>query len=136
VDDPENVIPLTLVGVIASSDKLIAGVVVGLATVPEIPLAVVTETDVTVPLPVPPGGSAQVPSARRKLVAPPPDAGTTPELPDPNVATVIAGVDVPFATEIGAVPVTLVTVPRPDAASHWIVPDPVLVGTVPAAPSG
>jgi hypothetical protein len=38
----------------------------------------VSPTDVTVPLPPPPGGVAQVPSARRKLAVPPPDAGTIP----------------------------------------------------------
>ena len=39
----------TLVGVIAPSVRLIAGVVVEVATVPDTPFAVLTETDVTVP---------------------------------------------------------------------------------------
>jgi len=45
-------------------DKVIAGVVVGFATVPARPLADTTDTVVTVPDP-PPGGEAQVPSARK-----------------------------------------------------------------------
>jgi hypothetical protein len=40
----------TLEGVIAPSTKVIAGVVVDVATVPLMPFAVVTETEVTVPL--------------------------------------------------------------------------------------
>lgn len=43
--------PLTLVGVIAPRVSVIAGVVVAVATEPETPLAVVTDTDVTVPPP-------------------------------------------------------------------------------------
>jgi hypothetical protein len=50
VVEPDNVIPLTEVGVIAPKDKVIAGVVVAVATVPDIPLAVVTETEDTVPV--------------------------------------------------------------------------------------
>jgi len=47
--------PLTVVGVIAPSVKVIAGVVVAVATLPDTPFAVTTETDVTVPeLPAPP----------------------------------------------------------------------------------
>ena len=47
----------TLVGVIDPSVRVIAGVVVSVATLPETPLAVVTETLVTVPLPPgPPAG--------------------------------------------------------------------------------
>ena len=60
-----SVKPLTLVGVITPSVRLIAGVVVALATVPETPLAVVTETLVTVP----PPAAAQVPSPRQKVEA-------------------------------------------------------------------
>ena len=41
------------VGVMAPRVRVIAGVVVGVATVPLTPLAVVTETDVTVPSPFP-----------------------------------------------------------------------------------
>jgi hypothetical protein len=46
--------PRTVEGVIAPAMIVIAGVVVAFATVPENPLAVVTETLVTVPLPPPP----------------------------------------------------------------------------------
>jgi hypothetical protein len=42
-------IPFTDEGVIAPNVKLIAGVVVGFVTVPETPLAAVTETLVTLP---------------------------------------------------------------------------------------
>ena len=49
---PDSVTKLTEVGVIAPRVRLIAGVVVGSVTVPLTPLAVVTETEVTVP-PVP-----------------------------------------------------------------------------------
>lgn len=53
VDAPERTIELTEVGVIAPSVKLIAGVVVAVATVPDIPFIVTIETIVTVPpLPV------------------------------------------------------------------------------------
>jgi len=51
-----RVAPLTLVGVIAPRERLIEGVEVGLATVPETPLAEATETEVTVPVLPPPGG--------------------------------------------------------------------------------
>ena len=46
-----KVLPLTVVGVIAPRVKVIAGVVVAVATDPETPLAVVTETLVTLPAP-------------------------------------------------------------------------------------
>jgi hypothetical protein len=46
--------PFVEVGVIAPKDRVIAGVVAGLATVPETPFAVATETVVTVPPPPPP----------------------------------------------------------------------------------
>jgi hypothetical protein len=48
-----RVSPLTVVGVTLPRVRLIAGVVVAVATVPETPLAVVTETEVTEPLPLP-----------------------------------------------------------------------------------
>ena len=51
VAEPLNVTPLTLVGVIAPSVKVIAGVVVAVATEPETPFAPTTETVVTVPVP-------------------------------------------------------------------------------------
>ena len=51
---------------------VIAGVVVAVATVPANPFAETTLALVTVP---PPPGVVQVPSARKKLVVPPPDAG-------------------------------------------------------------
>ena len=56
-------------------DKVIAGVVVGLETVPANPLALTTDIVLTLP---DPAGAAQVPSALRKLVEPPPLAVTTP----------------------------------------------------------
>ena len=49
--DAVRVSPLTVVGVIAPSVSVITGVVVAVATVPETPFALVTETLVTVPLP-------------------------------------------------------------------------------------
>ena len=57
---PLKLLPLTVpvaateLGVIAPKLNCIAGVVVGFETVPETPLAVVTDTLVTVPLPPPP----------------------------------------------------------------------------------
>lgn len=60
---PERFEPVTVPeaatedGVIAPSVSVIAGVVVAVATVPETPFAVVTETDVTEP--APPDDSAQ-----------------------------------------------------------------------------
>lgn len=56
----------TLVGVMFPSVKEIAGVVVAFATVPDTPAFVVTETEVTVPLPLP--GAAQLPFTRSALV--------------------------------------------------------------------
>jgi hypothetical protein len=55
---------------------VIAGVVVAFATVPAKPLVDTTETVVTVP-PVP-DGAAHVPSALKKFVEPPPEAGAKP----------------------------------------------------------
>ena len=49
VELPDMITELTDVGVIAPRVRLIAGVVVGSVTVPLTPLAVVTETEVTVP---------------------------------------------------------------------------------------
>jgi hypothetical protein len=72
---PETVpVEATEVGVIAPRVRVIAGVVVLVATEPETPFAVVTLTEVTVPVPA----AVQVPSARRKFAVPPPLAGTTP----------------------------------------------------------
>lgn len=51
VELPDMVTLLTVVGVMAPSVRVIAGVVVALATLPETPLAVATETVVTVPDP-------------------------------------------------------------------------------------
>jgi hypothetical protein len=47
-----RVSPLTDVGVIAPKVKVMAGVEVAVATLPEIPLAVTTEAEVTVPVPL------------------------------------------------------------------------------------
>ena len=85
LDEPMTVPPdavtfplaATLVGVIAPSDNVIAGVVVLVATVPLIPFALTTDTSVTVPLPLP-AGAAHVPSARKYVVVPPPLAGANP----------------------------------------------------------
>src|SRR6185436_11255889 len=49
----EMVFPLTLVGVIAPSVKVMAGVDVGFATLPDTPFAVTTDTFVTLPVPSP-----------------------------------------------------------------------------------
>ena len=46
---PDSTTEFTELGVIAPRVRLIAGVVVEVATVPDTPLAVLTETDVTVP---------------------------------------------------------------------------------------
>jgi hypothetical protein len=54
VAEPDKVTELTEVGIMAPNASVIAGVVVELATEPDIPLAVTTETDVTVPVPPPP----------------------------------------------------------------------------------
>jgi hypothetical protein len=51
VDVPETTTEFTEVGTIAPSVRLIAGVVVEVATVPDTPFAVVTDTLVTVPVP-------------------------------------------------------------------------------------
>jgi hypothetical protein len=60
-------------GVMAPSVKVMAGVVVGFATLPLTPFAVATETLLTLPV-----GAAHVASERRKFVVPPPDAGAIP----------------------------------------------------------
>lgn len=61
VELPERVTPFTVVGVIAPKVRVMAGVVVAVATLPDIPFAVTIETVVTVPVeaadssnPVPP----------------------------------------------------------------------------------
>lgn len=54
VELPDKVTPLMVVGVIAPRVNVMVGVVVAVATLPDIPLAVVTDTDVTVPEPPPP----------------------------------------------------------------------------------
>ena len=84
VDAPESTTLLMEVGVIAPSVRLIAGVVVALATEPETPALFTTDTEVTVPLP--PDGAAHEPSARRKLVVPPPDNGASPFSVELNVS--------------------------------------------------
>lgn len=59
-DEPEIATPFTDDGVISPRERLIAGVVVEVATVPDIPFAVVTDTLVTVPLPPPPPPDAAI----------------------------------------------------------------------------
>jgi hypothetical protein len=57
-DEPDKLEPVTVpeaateVGVIAPNERVIAGVVDGVATVPLIPLAVATDTKVTLPEPI------------------------------------------------------------------------------------
>ena len=53
LDPPTVPVAVTEVGVMAPSVNVIAGVVVGVATIPLTPLAVTTEADVTVPSPLP-----------------------------------------------------------------------------------
>ena len=50
VDEPETTTELTEVGTILPSVRLMAGVVVLVATEPETPALLVTDTEVTVPL--------------------------------------------------------------------------------------
>ena len=91
-----NVMPLTVVGVIAPSVRLIAGVVVAVATVPETPFAVVTDTLVTVPVVT----VAHVPSPRRYVDADgvPVTAATAvtelKRLPETGKVTLVVAVDV------------------------------------------
>ena len=69
--------PLVDVGVMAPNDRVNAGVVVGVATVPLIPLAVVTETEETVPV-----GVAKVPSPLKNVVVLLGGVGTAPPTVD------------------------------------------------------
>ena len=58
-------------------------------------------------VPVPPAGTAQVPSARRKLVVPPPDAGARPFAEDVKLfRSAVACVPV-MAIGVAAAPVLL-----------------------------
>ena len=68
--------PFTEVGVIAPNVSVIAGVVVGLATLPETPLAVTTETVVTVP----PDDAAHL----MPVASPESAVSTNPFVPTPN----------------------------------------------------
>lgn len=72
VADPDITTLLTDDGVMAPKDNEIAGVVVEVATVPETPFAVVTDTSVTVPVPL--GATASnplsAPFLRRTVPAP------------------------------------------------------------------
>ena len=72
VDEPERVTEFTLVGVIEPKASVIAGVVVDVATVPLIPLAVVTLTLVTLP---PPSATK---SNHKAAAAAPPETETSP----------------------------------------------------------
>ena len=60
-EEPTDSVIVALVGVISPSVKLMAGVVVAVATVPDTPLAVVTDTLVTVPEPDAAAAHAAVP---------------------------------------------------------------------------
>jgi hypothetical protein len=75
VEVPEITTEFTLEGVIAPRVREIAGVVVEVATEPETPFAVVTDTSVTVPVPP---TVCQVASSLRNLLAGVPVAGTPP----------------------------------------------------------
>lgn len=107
--------PFTLVGVIAPSVKVMAGVVVAVATEPDTPLAVVTDTDVTVP--ELPDGTANVPSPRKKVVVLLGGVGTAP----PTVAVMVGScalvatvhTPAPLAYKIPVNPVTLRVVNAP-----------------------
>ena len=80
---PDTTTEFTEVGVIAPSVKLMAGVVVGFATVPLTPFAEVTETVVTVPpLPV----ADNVPPAK--------------EIPDPTVTLLNPPALLPYKIEL------------------------------------
>ena len=68
------VLPFTVVGVMAPRVSEIAGVVVAVATDPDTPLAVVTDTEVTVPLPPLVGKVAKPPVVFTAI----PSAVTTP----------------------------------------------------------
>ncbi len=57
-----------------------------------------------------------------------------PSLPLPAVVIEILGVDVPFATLIGPLPETLVTVPLPPGDVHERLPAPFEVKTWPFVP--
>jgi hypothetical protein len=113
--------PLTEVGVIAPKVRVIAGVVVAVATEPETPLAVTTETEVTVP---PPVGIANVPSPRRNVVVLFGGVGTAP----PTVA-VMTGRSAPVAIESTPVVVVFFTIPVPRAPRNCAAESP--ASTVP-----
>src|SRR6187402_1934553 len=83
--DPVTVpVAATLAGVIAPRVNVRAGVVVDVDTAPLTPLAVTTDTSVTVP-PPPPAGAANVPSPRKNVVVLLGGVGTAP----PAVAVII-----------------------------------------------
>jgi len=110
--------PFTLVGVIAPRVKVIAGVVVAVATLPDTPFAVVTDTDVTVPEPPPvaervvPSNDNPLPIVTALIAVPLPF-----RIPVMLVEIVIAGVVVAVATvpanPFAEVTETLVTLPVP-----------------------
>lgn len=75
----------------------------------------VMATDVTVPEP-PPGGAAHVPSARRKLVVPPPEAGVKPFKLVVNVFS-----NAVTCVAVKAVGVAALPVPLPNRVSAAIV---------------
>jgi hypothetical protein len=68
VELPDKVIEFTVVGTIAPRVRVMAGVVVGLATLPETPLAVATDTEVTVP--EPPAAAGAFANGRRPKFLP------------------------------------------------------------------
>jgi len=82
----EMAVPLPCRMPVTVVESVIAGVLVAVATVPANPLADTTETLVTVP--PEPLGAAHVPSARKKLVVPPPDDGARPFKLDVNTGRI------------------------------------------------
>ena len=121
--------------------SVITGVVVPFATVEDksVPLVpnVKAATDVTVPPPL--GGAAHVPSALRKFVVPPPDAGASPLSVELNTSSIAVTLVPLSAIGVAADPVLLpiiefaerfailakVTEPADIDAANDPVPDPV-----------
>lgn len=107
-----------------ATDRVIAGVVVAVATVPDIPALVTTDAVVTVPVAIFPEPSIEVLFTVLKSV---PETAAATAVPFPTrtpvmvVDRVMAGVVVAVATlpanPFAVMTDTLVTVPEPDAVS-------------------
>jgi hypothetical protein len=111
VADPESTTAFTEVGVIAPSVSEIAGVVVDVATDPDTPFAVVTDTSVTVPVPVGATNSRAVSPAFTRgtfNAAPVYDAGTSVRpmnVPPPPPPGIVSVTDVPRTEPVTPAPV-------------------------------